>query len=81
MHHAYDQPENDKNWITPIVVQPSGKVFYCHSWMSAQAQEFITIIKQLGNEIELQIYGDGLLSYILEHGAQLAEEQEFALAA
>lgn len=80
-HHAYNQPENDGNWATPLVVQPSGRVFYCHAWMSSQAQEFISLIRQLGNEIELQVYGDGLLAYILEHGAQLSEEREFALAA
>jgi len=80
-HHAYTQEENDHGVVGPIVVQPSGRVFYCHSWMAAQAREFISLIQQLGNEIELQVHGDGLLAYLLEHGAQLADEQDFALAA
>jgi hypothetical protein len=78
-HHAYNQPENDSEIVIPIVV--GGKVFRCHSWMAAQAREFISLIQQLGDEIELQVHGDGLLAYILETGARMADEQDLARAA
>jgi hypothetical protein len=42
--------------------------------MVAQAHEFMDLIKFLGDEIELAIYGDGLLSHILRTGAELSQE-------
>lgn len=61
MHHAYEQEENDGQLVMPVNV--SGKVFNCNPWMVSQAQEFIDLIKMLGDEIELAIYG-GLLHHI-----------------
>lgn len=71
-HHAYAQPENDKEFVMPISVS-DGRVFQCHSWMASQAQEFIETIKFMGNEIQLEVHGDGLLAHILKTGAKLAE--------
>lgn len=70
-HHAYSQPENDTEFVAPINV--GGRIFQCHGWMAAQAQEFMALIKYLGNEIELEIYGDGILAHILKVGADLAD--------
>jgi len=44
--------------------------------MMCQAQEFIEIVKLLGDEFELEIYGKGLLSYILETGASYTDIKE-----
>jgi hypothetical protein len=49
--------------------QLSGRVFYCHPWMVVQAQNFVNLIRVLGDEIELQVHGDGLLAHILNVGA------------
>lgn len=68
-HHAYAQPENDGALVVPVTL--SGKIFYCHPWMVSQAAEFVTLIQKLGDEIELAVYGDGLLAHILETGAKL----------
>ena len=73
MHHAYEQEENDGQLVMPVNV--SGKVFNCNPWMVSQAQEFIDLIKMLGDEIELAIYG-GLLHHILESGASHADIKE-----
>ena len=73
MHHAYKQEENDGQLVMPVNV--SGKVFNCNPWMVSQAQEFIDLIKMLGDEIELAIYG-GLLHHILESGASYADIKE-----
>ena len=73
MHHAYEQEENDGQLVMPVNV--SGKVFNCNPWMVSQAQEFIDLIKMLGDEIELAIYG-GLLHHILESGASYADIKE-----
>lgn len=71
-HHAYAQAENDEPIIIPVNV--GGRIFQCAPWMIAQAQEFIDLIKFLGDEIEVEIYGDGLLSHILLTGAELSKE-------
>ena len=44
--------------------------------MASQAQEMLTLIRYLGNEIQLAIYGDGLLAHMLNTGARLADEQD-----
>ena len=72
-HHAYKQVENDGQLVMPVNV--SGKIFNCNPWMVSQAQEFIDLIKMLGDEIELAVYG-GLLHHILESGASYADIKE-----
>jgi SAM-dependent methyltransferase len=70
-HHAYAQPENDSDCIVPVNIT-GGRIFNCHPWMVAQAQEMINLIRFMGNEIELEIYGDGLLKGLLVAGAEIA---------
>ena len=73
-HHAYSQPENDSELVVPVTVT-GGRVFWCHPWMIGQAQSFIDMIKFLGEEIELEVYGDGLLAHILKTGAEMFVEE------
>jgi SAM-dependent methyltransferase len=78
-HHAYEQKENDSEPVFPVVVNPGGRVFQCTTWQISQGQEFIDLIRYLGEEIELDVRGDGLLSHILQVGAEQAEIQEIKL--
>jgi 2-polyprenyl-3-methyl-5-hydroxy-6-metoxy-1,4-benzoquinol methylase len=73
VHHAYAQPENDANLVMPVTTNPGGRIFYCHGWMISQAQELLDLIRMLGDVIELEIHGDGLLAYLLHTGAALEE--------
>ena len=73
IHHAYEQTENDGDTVLPVNV--GGEIFYCNPWMISQAQEFIDLIRALGEEIELEIYG-GLLQHILEMGASYNDIKE-----
>lgn len=73
IHHAYSQPENDDAPIVPVTVS-DGRIFRCHPWMVAQAQEFIDLIKFMGDEMEIATYGDGLLNHILVTGSKLQGE-------
>lgn len=75
-HHAYAQAENDGTPLFPVLV--GGRQFMCTAWQIAQAQEFMDLIRILGNEFQLEVYGDGLLSWIMQHGAQLDIEREEA---
>ena len=70
-HHAYPQAENDSSVPVPVTV--GGRIFYCHPWMVSQAEEMMGLIRMLGDEIELEIYGDGLLAHILKTAADLVE--------
>lgn len=70
-HHAYAQPENDSEVVIDTIV--GGKVFKCHAWQIAQAQEFMDLVKFLGDELELEVYGDGLINHILRTGAEISE--------
>jgi hypothetical protein len=74
-HHAYSQPENDDKMVIPVSVT-GGRIFHCNPWMAAQADQFIELIKFMGNEFEMEIHGDGLLKAILEAGADVALTRE-----
>jgi len=58
----------------PLSVQ-GDRIFYCHPWMIAQAQEMMDLIRVLGEEIELAVHGDGLLAHMLSAAAGLEEEK------
>jgi SAM-dependent methyltransferase len=73
-HHAYPQPENDGAPIFPTLV--GGRKFGCTAWQIAQAQEFMNLIRVMGDMFELEVHGDGLLKWILDHGAELDVERE-----
>lgn len=77
LHHAYPQPENDGALVLPVTINPGNRVFYCHPWMVSQAQEFIDTIRKMGDLINLEIHGDGLLSYILEMGVDKVDSGGF----
>jgi SAM-dependent methyltransferase len=70
-HHAYSQPENDSEVVIPVTV--GGRTFRCHAWQVAQAQEFMDLVKYLGDEIELEVYGDGLINHIVQTGAKFSD--------
>jgi len=66
-HHAYHQTENDDKQEVTVTV--GDKLFKCHAWMASQAQEFIDQMKLLSDEVEIAVYGDGLIAEILKQGA------------
>lgn len=67
VHHAYSQPENDEQFVMPVTC--AGRIFHCHPWMASQAEEFQDLVKVFGSEFEVEVYGDGLLGFILEAAA------------
>jgi len=75
VHHAFSQPENDDRAIVPLMVT-GGRTFYCHPWMASQAREFVTMIQKLGETFDMVVHGDGLLSHIINTGAEMPSGQE-----
>jgi len=72
-HHAYAQPENDGPVAIPVTC--GDRMFWCHPWMAAQAQEFIDLIRVMGETFEIAVYGDGLLAHVLETGAAVEVDE------
>jgi hypothetical protein len=74
-HHAYSQPENDGQMIIPVTC--GDRVFQCTAWMASQAREFQDVVRVLGDEIDLEVYGDGLIAHMLKTGANMSDDAEF----
>jgi SAM-dependent methyltransferase len=72
-HHSYPQPENDREPVIPVTC--GGRTFECAPWMVSQASEFRDLVKFMGDEIELAIYGDGLIAQIVKTGASFSEKE------
>lgn len=79
MHHAYTQPENDSKLSGAVPVSVGGRAFSCDAWMLHQAREFMTMMGTLGDELDLNVVGDGLIAHIIKTGYEmtlLEEENE-----
>ncbi len=70
-HHAYSQPENNYE-SKPIPISVGGQVFWCDAWMFSQAKEFMEQVGIFGDEIDLNVKGDGLIAHIIKTGAMLS---------
>jgi len=74
-HHAYEQEENDyKTKLVPVTV--AGRTFQCQPWMAYQAYEFVDMAKVMGDEIQIDVKGDGLISHIIKTAAEMPELKE-----
>lgn len=71
-HHAYEQPENEEAVL--ISVSCGGKMFQCSPWQLQQASELRDVIKMMGDEVELAVYGDGIIATQIRYGAEISEE-------
>lgn len=76
-HHAYAQPENDSPFVVSVTC--GERVFRCHPSQAAQAAEFQDLIRFLGDEIELDVRGPGLIAHILQTGAEIYDRDTFLL--
>lgn len=79
-HHAYEQKENDKEFVLRTVLsvkgEPTGREFYTTGWQIVQAHEFMGLVQFMCEDIDMQVYGDGLLAYILRTGAEFTTEEK-----
>lgn len=67
-HHAYAQPENDRDGIR--VVRVGRRRFQVHTWMLAQTDEMVQFLATLPDDLKLSIEGDGLLAYLINETAK-----------
>ena len=69
-HHAYRQVENDGEPLFPVGC--NDRVFWCAGWMVSQAVEFLELMEVMGSEVEMEVYGDGLIAEVIRSGARVA---------
>ena len=73
-HHAYAQPEHDKDRIFEVAFGEQN--FNAAAWMIAQAKEFIGLADEMiKNDCMISIYGDGLLPLMAKQMAELLSAQ------
>ena len=80
-HHAYEQPENDRDVRRAVEITVAGgtkfeKTFLMAPWMISQAQDFMAMVPRVLSDAKLKIYGDGAIAYIVEAASQLGEDIE-----
>lgn len=66
-HHAYEQPDADKH--KKLKLEFEGREFQISPWMLAQFLEFTTFVKNFGMNLNMQVHGNGLMSYLIERGS------------
>lgn len=72
-HHSYNQPENDGGEV--LNVEVAGRMFKCAHWMYVQAQDFLGTTKALGQNVDMIVHGDGLISHLIKTGAQELQQR------
>ncbi len=74
-HHAYAQPWQDaEETISVWTGTKEGRQdreFKCSLWQASQAENFIGFVRALGGNFILTPHGDGLISHIMQTGAQI----------
>jgi hypothetical protein len=84
-HHAYDQPENDRDKAHPVWLVPKHpktgepltdrkRRFMCDPWHMKQSEEFQAMVKAFGHMFLLNVHGDGLIANMLRMGAEMSRE-------
>lgn len=80
-HHAYDQPANDKDLDRTMEIKVGGgtkyeKTFTCAPWHAYQAKDFLQMVPRVLSDAKLNIKGDGLIAYMINTGAAMADPEE-----
>ena len=70
-HHAYAQPENDRDKRIPVWLEGCDEKFIVTPWMAKQCQDVQQLIIERGNTFRLNVRGPGLIAAILRTGAKL----------
>jgi hypothetical protein len=78
-HHAYEQPENNRDgrmgvWLRPKDRDDKSVRFECAPWHMKQAQDFMALIRERGNQFQINVRGPGLIATILRTGAEIETE-------
>ena len=78
-HHAYEQPENDKDELITVTV--GRRKFQTTVWMVAQLDEMLQLASQVPSDFKLSFEGDGLLQYIITETARRGKTPRITMGA
>lgn len=75
-HHAYAQPENNRERIMSVWLRPRGRDdkaqrFLCSNWQAKQAEDFLELTKERGGLFDLNVHGPGLIATMIRTGATI----------
>jgi len=78
-HHAYAQEENDKSHVMDLRVGKGtewDRTFKVHPWMATQAKEWLNLVGQHFQNMQLDIKGDGLIAHLTNSNAELFLQED-----
>lgn len=73
-HHAYSQPENDKDKSIDITIgggTPKEKTFKMAPWHAYQLKDFEQMAGRVLTDCQLQVKGPGAIAYLIEANADI----------
>lgn len=70
-HHAYNQPENDKDGVARITCNQ--QEFLVAPWHVSQAIDFVNMAKGPAKDLQIEVYGPGLIAHIVRSSASACE--------
>lgn len=77
-HHAYEFDNPDVETVGNIIELklggPESPTFKVAEYMLAQLFDFKAILKVFAHQLQITVYGDGMLKYLMEQGEKKAKE-------
>ncbi len=75
-HHAYDQPENNKEKRMSVWLRPKGRDelaqrFICSPWQAKQTEDFMQLVRERGDLFEVDVRGPGIIATMIRTGAEI----------
>lgn len=76
-HHAMPQPENERDQRLAVKVSPTGhpdraRVFQCAPWMLKQAEDWLQLVRVVGDQFLVNVHGDGLIAFMMQSSADVS---------
>lgn len=83
-HHAYGQPENNKDLRIPVWLRPQDRDdkasrFECAPWMMKQFEDFLQLVRERGDMFQLNVRGPGLIATALRTGFEIFTDEGASL--
>lgn len=72
-HHAYAQKVDDSQ---KCIVGVGDREFICDLWHYSQAVDFSEMVRELGDNFDLIVHGDGLIANMMQTAARLQRRKE-----
>ncbi len=69
-HHAFDQPENEKDKMYDVTLEPDGRpelrrTFQASLWHLKQFEDWMEMLRHHGSQWSMVVHGDGMLAHAL----------------